>query len=161
MIPTVIGSHPGSPWLADCLKTIPTGRPVKVHHDGGYELAALRFACRYYDRFLFLQDSTEVLHPLFWDIIDTAPSTWLFGGPPMYLAVYNRNDIEAAIPDAPLTMDKSSSIAWEGELAKRITYGTLWPDVSDATGRFEERHGRNNLVLENQYLRKWKGSWGQ
>jgi len=159
--PLVIGSHPGSPWLSDLLKTIPSGRDVRVHRDGGYEIAALRTACRYYDRFVFLQDSTQVLHPDFWDIIDGSSPAWLFGGPPMYMGVYNRNQLELAIPDAPAVMDKASSIAWEGALSDRLPYTALWPEVTDATGRFEERHGRNNLVLENKYLRKWKGSWGQ
>lgn len=159
--PVVVGSFPDSPWLADCLRTIPARRDVTVHRTGGYEISALRTALRYYDRFLFLQDSTEVLHPEFWDIIDGTSRTWLFGGPPMYLGVYDRNELELAIPDAPESMNKALSIAWEGELPKRLGYPTLWPEVNDATGRFEERHGRNNLVLENKWLRKWKGSWGQ
>lgn len=157
--PVVVGSHPGSPWLADCLKTIPTGRTVKVHRAGGYEIAALRAGCRHYDRFLFLQDSTEVLHPGFWDVIDTCEPSWLFGGPPMYLGVYDRDQLEPAIEDAPLVMDKAWSIAWEGALPKRLNYPTLWPGITDGTGRIEERHGRKNLVLENKYLRKWKGTW--
>lgn len=157
--PVVIGSHPGSPWLSDCLKSMPINRTVKVHRTGGYEIAALRTACRYFDRFVFLQDSTVVLHPTFWDVIDSTEPAWLLGGPPMYMAVYNRDDLAPAIADAPETMDKPSSIVWEGELAKRISYPTLWPEVIDAAGRIEERHGRRNLVLENRYLAKWKGTW--
>jgi hypothetical protein len=158
--PVLVGSHPGSPWLKDCLKTIPKGRTVKVHRTGGYEIAALRTGIRHFDRFLFLQDSTEVLDPAFWEIIDTTPSTWLFGGPPMYLGVYYSDELWQAISDAPEVMTKQWSITWEGALPKRLShYGCLWPEVSDATGRQEERYGRNNLVLENRYLRKWKGTW--
>lgn len=157
--PVVIGTHPGSPWLADCLKSIPLHRPVKVHREGGYEIAALRTACRYYDRFLFIQDSTQVLHPLFWDLIDTTPPTWLFGWPPMYMGVYNRADLEPHLSDAPATIDKATSIAWEVELAHRLGYPYLWPDVRDATAVPEERHGRANLRLSNGFFAKWKGSW--
>lgn len=157
--PVLIGSHPGSPWLADCLKSIPKGRTVKVHRKGGYEIAALRTACRYFDRFLFLQDSTAVLHPDFWDVIDTTPTAWLFGGPPMYMAVYNRVDLEPVLADAPPVMDKASSIHWECVLADRMNLPVLWPEVTDASGRIEERHGRRNLVLDNRYLAKWKGTW--
>lgn len=156
----VVGSHPGSPWLADCLKTIPKNRAVTVHETGGYEIAALRTGISHYDRFVFLQDSTEVLDAAFWDIIDNTTPTWLFGGPPMYLGVYHRNELEQAITDAPEVMDKPLSIAWEGALPKRLNLGCLWPDVTDATGRHEHRHGRDNLVLENHYLRKFKGTWG-
>lgn len=157
--PVVVGSHPGSLWLAECVKSIPDGRTVKVHRTGGYEIAALRTACRYFDRFLFIQDSTTVLHPEFWDVIDTTERGWLFGGPPMYMGVYQRDDLEPAIEDAPAVIDKAWSIAWEGALPKRLNYPTLWPDVTDAVGRLEDRHGRTNLVLENRYFRKWKGTW--
>lgn len=159
--PVVIGSHPGSPWLADCLKTIPATRKVRVHRAGGYEIAALRTATRWRARFVFLQDSTQVLHPDFWDIIDNTEPTWLFGGPPMYMAVYQRRHLTTPLEQAPEKMDKLSSIRWEGELQERIHYPTLWPEVNDATGYHQERHGRMNLVLENTYLRKFKGNWGQ
>ena len=37
----------------------------------------------------------------------------------------------------------------------------LFSDFTDrhARGRKEERYGRVNLVLENQYLIKYKGTW--
>lgn len=163
MIPVVIGSHPDSPWLVDCIKSLrQQHRQIKIHNAGGYELNALRTGLRYFDRFLFLQDSCEVLHPTFWDVIDGLEGgAWLFGGPPMYLGVYNRDELQTALEDAPDIVDKRTSIRWEGELPQRLNYPVIWPDVTDATGRFKERHGRNNLVLENRYLRKWKGNWGQ
>lgn len=157
--PVVVGTYPGSPWLTDCLKSIPLGRPVKVHRTGGYELSALRTACRYYDRFLYLQDSTQVQHPLFWDIIDATQPTWLFGWPPMYLGVYSRTDLEPILAKAPTIVDKATSIAWEVELVNRLNYPYLWPDVRDAGGHLEERHGRTNLRLSNRFLSKWKGTF--
>lgn len=160
MLPVVIGSNPERiGWLADCLETIPYDRPLMVHRSGGYEIAALRAACQHYDRFLFIHDSTVILDEAFWGIVDTTGPAWLFGGPPMYMAVYDRDDLLPALDDAPQLMDKASSIVWEGELAKRLQYPTLWPEVTDATGRIEHHHGRRNLVLENSYLRKWKGTW--
>lgn len=157
--PVVIGSRPGSPWLADCLTSIPPDRDVKIHHTGGYEIAALRTACRHYDRFLFLQDSTQVLDPAFWDLIDTTPPTWLFGWPPMYMAVFHREDLAPVLAEAPDVMTKESSIVWERDLTDHLGYPYLWPEVVDTTGRIERRHERTNLVLETPYLRKWKGTW--
>lgn len=138
-------------------------RRVLVHTDGGYEITALRTGITNFPRFLFLHDSCEVLHPDFWTIIDITTPTWLFGGPPMFLAVYDSKDLDRALEDAPYGYDitKATSIAWEGELPKRLPYPTLWPEVTDATGHIQERHGRTNLVLENRLLRKWKGNWGQ
>lgn len=159
MIPTVIGSHPDSPWLPDLLRSISPGRPVHVHRGGGYELTALRAGIERFDRFLFLQDSTIVRSPLFWDVIDTAGDTWLFGHPPMYMGVYTSRRLRRALRSAPKAPDKEASIAWEVELAARLPMGTLWPDVTDDTGQIEERHGRTNLRLESDLLTKWKGTW--
>lgn len=165
MIPVVIGTNPDRrDWLRDCIASIrrtSKHRRVLIHDAGGYEIAALRTGLKHFRSFLFLHDSCEVLDPDFWGIVDSTSPAWLFGGPPMYLAVYNGGLLEDAIAHAPDTMDKINSIAWEGELPKRLDQPTIWPDVTDATGRIEERHGRPNLVLENRYLRKWKGNWGQ
>ena len=166
MIPVVIGTNPERRnWLDDCLTSIRrTSRPrrrILVHETGGYEIAALRTGAINFRKFLFLHDSCEVLSPHFWNIIDTADPTWLFGGPPMYLGVYDGPRLERAIIDAPSEMTKASSIAWEGELAKRLQHPVLWPDVHDGTGTITAHHGRANLVLENEHLRKWKGNWGQ
>lgn len=163
LLPVVIGTNPErGDWLNDCIASVRATtkrRRVLIHDAGGFEIAALRTGVAHFRRFLFIQDSCEVLHPTFWDVIDSTETAWLFGGPPMYMAVYNRDDLKPAIADAPQTMDKQSSIVWEGELAKRLEYPTLWPDVTDTTGRIEEHHGRKNLVLENRYLRKFKGTW--
>lgn len=163
LLPIVVGTNPErKPWLNDCLASIRRTskyRRVLIHATGGYEIAALRTGIAKFNQFLYLHDSCEILSPDFWDIIDTTPPTWLFGGPPMYLGVYNRQDLEPALTDAPATMTKETSIHWECELPRRIHYPILWPEVTDATGRIEERHGRTNLVLENTYLRKLKGTW--
>lgn len=160
MIPTVIGSNPESVWLRDCLRTIPHYRTIHIHREGGYELSALRAGCTRFDRFLFLQDSTEILHPLFWNTIDTLEtSAFLFGWPGMYLGVYDRTTLRPLLDQAPTHVDKDTSIGWEHRTRHHLAYPTLWPEVTDATGRIEHRHGRRNMVLENGMLRKWKGTW--
>lgn len=163
--PVVVGTNPErTDWLKDCLASIRATshhRRVLIHDKGGYEIAALRTGLANFRRFLFLHDSCEILSHEFWDIIDHSPPIWMFGGPPMYLAVYDGATLEDAIAHAPEEMTKGSSIVWEGELPQRLSLPTLWPEVHDGTGHMEQRHGRPNLVLENEHLRKWKGSWGQ
>lgn len=167
MIPVVVGTNPErGHWLKDCIRSIRATsrhRRVHIHKTGGYELTALRAGVTRFKKFLFLHDSVEVLNPAFWEIIDTTPPAWIFGGPPMYMAVYDSAELVKALEDAPYGRDmtKVLSIYWEGELANRIQYPTLWPEVIDANGRLEEHHGRLNLVLENEFARKWKGNWGQ
>lgn len=165
VVPVVVGTNPErTHWLKDCLTSIRATtrhRRVHVHRTGGFELTALRAGVTRYRRFLFLQDSCEVLDPRFWDVIDATEPAWLFGGPPMYLGVYDSTHLEAAIRDAPANPSKDDAIRWESELGSRLHHLTLWPDVHDGTAHHEHHHGRDNLVLQNRYLRKWKGNWGQ
>lgn len=166
MLPVVLGTHPDrSVWLRDSLRSIRSTtrhRRVLVHEPGGFEIAALRSGAARFKRFLYVQDSCEILTQDFWHIIDalTEPA-WLFGPPGMYLGVYNSRDLIPVLEQAPTTIDKQTSIHWEGRIRELLPYPTLWPEVTDATGTFEERHGRMNLVLRNELLAKWKGNWGQ
>lgn len=166
MLPIVVGTNPErTEWLKDCLASIrrtSSRRRVLIHSDGGYEIAALRTAVKHFSRFVYIHDSCEVLSSDFWDVIDGLDGpAWLFGDPGMYLGVYDRPDLEPVLADAPDPVDKRQSIEWEGRIRSVIHAPTLWPEVTDAAGRLEERHGRMNLVLENRLLRKWKGNWGQ
>lgn len=167
MLPVVIGTNPErGDWLKDCLASIRAtskNRRVLIHRDGGYELTALRVGIERFPKFLFLHDSCEILDRGFWDIVDSSEPTWLFGGPPMYLGIFNSSYLAAAIEDAPYGYDitKRVSINWEGHLPERLSMSTLWPEVHDGTSYMQNRHGRENRVLENMYLRKLKGNWGQ
>lgn len=166
MLPVVIGTNPERRmWLTDCLKSIRATakhRRVLIHDTGGFEITALRTGIATFDRFLFLHDSCEILTPTFWETVDNSDPAWLFGGPPMYLGIYDSINLAPAIEDAPQVMTKQWALAWEGALPERLPMPTLWPDIIDATGRYEERHGRTNLILEKPgMLRKFKGHWGQ
>lgn len=167
MIPVVVGTHPDrTAWLRDCLKSIRTTtrrRRVLVHHTGGYELAALRAGIQKFDRFLFIHDSVTILHPEFWQAIDNfGGPAWLTAPPPMHLGIHDRTQLQPVLESYPLEVDKRMSITTEGELPLRLNYGTIWPEITDATAlRREERHGRDNLVLGNHLFEKHKGNWGQ
>ena len=159
MLPILIGSHPNSHWLPECLESIrnTTPRPVLVHEDGGYEPFALRKGLGW-GRFLFLQDSVQILSPAFWDVIDSLGPTWLFGHPPMFMGVFDSTDLIPHLPTGPV--DKETSIALETELSHTLGYPYLWPDVRDGNAlRREIKHGRDNLVVGNDLIVKWKGTF--
>lgn len=158
MLPVVIGSHPDSPWLTECLEAVQatTTREVVVHADGGYEPAALLTGCSRFDRFIFLQDSVTILSPQFWDVVDGYQTAWLSGWPPMFLGVHTAGIAEHLTG----SVDKAEAIRLEAHLPTVLDYPTIWPNVTDRTAlRREVKHGRENLVLGNELWEKHKGTW--
>lgn len=160
MLPVVVGSHPDSPWLADCLTCIrgTTERELLVHGDGGYEPAALRTAVEHFDRFIYLQDSVTILSPTFWNEIGEEPC-WFAGHPPMFLGIYDSTTLAPLLPTGRVT--KEESINLETSLSLILHHTTIWPTVTDHTAlRREHRHGRDNLVLGVPGVwEKLKGTW--
>ena len=165
MIPVVIGTHPDrSMWLEDCLTSIKATsspkREVFVHRTGGYEPAAIRSGCSKFEQFLFIHDSVTILQEEFWEIIDASGPAWLAGWPPMFLAIYNRADVQMHLPLDEVT--KQGACNLEGSLPSVVPMTTIWPDITDQTHlRMEERHGRLNMILGNHLWEKAKGNWGQ
>lgn len=156
----VIGTDPDrAGWLEDCLATIPRDRQVLIHYPGGYEIAALRTGCGTFDRFLFLPDSTEILTPNFWPVVDAHDTAWLFGWPGCYVGIYTTDTLRPFLDTAPDRVDKEEAIRWETRIRDALKYPTIWPDIADRRGRIEDRHGRTNLVIGNEHIRKWKGTW--
>jgi hypothetical protein len=82
----------------------------------------------------------------------------------MYLGVYDRRTLrQVGIPEVH---DKATAIRLETEWTRLYCEAAgpvrvLFPDLADrnAVG-IEHRNGRDNLVLRNGSLTKWKGTWG-
>lgn len=166
---TAIGSSPDRQgWLADCSASL--GRSYIAVVNYGFELNKIRWVMdnTKLDRFLFLQDSWQVKSPAFWDLLDQFEGSvaltrdpYFFG---CYAGVYERHIIERV--GVPSVKDKAHSILLEIDWHRRyVEVGgepkVLFPELTDANAtRIVERHGRQNLVLENEFVVKWKGTWG-
>lgn len=154
-------------WLAQCLASMGS-REVRVISSGAYELGKLSTIYWYHggDRFLFLQDSVEVLSEAFWDRLEEFPnSVGLLPNPApfgCYMGVYERKHLKDFV--WPVMRSKEDSIEhetrWTSIYAERAgEVPIMFPELTDQSGRTEVRFGRNNLVLENEMFRKWKGTW--
>lgn len=165
LTPVVVGTHPDrTDWLDDCLASIRATstkrRKILVHETGGYEPAGILTGCATYNRFLYIHDSVTILSKDFWQTIDNSGPAWLAGHPPMFLAIYDAHTVAPLMPTGKVS--KREAISLESNLPSALTMPTIWPDVSDATAlRHEVKHGRDNLVLGNDYFLKHKGNWGQ
>lgn len=160
-------------WLADCLGSIREPDVTVAYSQTDGELGAIRMI---YDgtrwpRWVMLQDSCVVLDQALFRLVDEVGGPALLAPQPcMYLAIYERKALdEIGIPRVPAGADRSSAIRHEldfmgayVEASQRLGLDcpVLFPDFDDAHAvRREERHGRLNLVLQNEYLTKYKGTW--
>ncbi len=154
-------------WLTDCLKSFKT-IPVTIRSDYGFELGKIKWAYENtnWDRFWFLQDSVVIKDPKFlqdgWDLqtsVALSNCPVQFG---MYMGIYSRKTLDRlTIPRVSTKEDSIRyEVEWHNEYRNYEAFPTMFPQFSDHNAKgTEERHGRINLVLENDYLIKYKGTW--
>lgn len=159
----VIGTYKGREnWLADCLDSLKGyERYPVIACDVPWELGVIGWAYPRFDEFLFLQDSV-IVKQLDWidEVFDCPKSVSLCHNPFfMYLGKYTRKDLDKV--ELPDVSNKREAVEHEGSWTKYYASLcnpiTLWPLVD--TDIFVEKHGRKNMVLENEYIVKYKGTW--
>jgi len=162
----VIGSHPNSPWLHDCLASMPTGYDIYVFASGGYELGAIRQAHEFtrLESFLFLQDSVVLKSHEWLKDLSWRQSIALCGCPATYgsfLGIYQRRYLD--IVGTPLTRTKREAVDRERDWTEAYIRAAgnvpvLFNDLADNESR-EIRHGREVMRIENEFLVKFKSCW--
>ena len=166
----VIATTPGrEQWLQQCLASIK--HPVLVLSDFTFELGKINwiFNNTKIDRFMFLQDSVVIKNQSLFDLllkdkgsISLTNDPCMYG---MYLGVYERQILEKI--EIPVPKTKAESIAyelsWTDNYCKAARNVRLaFTDFSDSRSKRKQvLFGRENLVLENDFLIKYKGNWGQ
>ncbi len=174
MIPVVVSTGVDrTDWLRDCLASLTPERVTIARPRTGGELGAIKMIheSTHWSRWLLIQDSCLVLDEGFWDLVGSwAGPALLCPRPSMYMAIYERRVLEQMdIPDVAAGLDRGVSIHYETEWMDRYVWTAetlgmevpvLMPDFTDANAQRTEFHnGRLNLVLENKFLRKYKGTW--
>ena len=135
-----------------------------------WELGKIKFIHETYrpERFLFLHDSVEILDDSFFDLIEkTTGSVALFSDPVpfgMFMGVFERKVLDQVPLWQPTSKESSAraELLWTTRYARAAQpYTVLFPEVCDRNAeRVIERFGRENLMLENKLIRKYKASWG-
>ena len=166
----VVATTPGrEDWLQQCLSSIK--RPVLVLSDFTYELGKINwlFHNTKIKRFLFLQDSVVIKNQNLFDLLDDGHGSISLTNDPcmygMYLGIYERQILEQV--EIPIPESKSEAISYEltwtesyCQKAKNVRLAFTNLNDKMATSKIM-LFGRENLVLENEYLIKYKGNWGQ
>lgn len=139
-----------------------------------YEMGAIRAMHNLteYSQFFLLQDTFEILdNSIFYKLFEEEPykdrSVQYGRHFQMYLGKFKREILDRFSSSntwPPMPKTKGDSIWLEEHFTKK--YKAFDPatiefnhNFADQGGKQEEHFGRNNLVIEDQYLRKWKGTW--
>lgn len=134
----------------------------------GFELAKLKWVLENttLTRFLFLQDSVTVSEALYVRLSDFTGSVAFLSDPVpfgCYLGVYEREILEkVGIPNICSKREAVEAEIWwtKAYCEAAGDVPVLFPDLSDRNAkRHSIRHGRENLVIENECLTKYKGTW--
>lgn len=162
----VIATTPGrEEWLANLLKSFGDYRDYKIMiiSDHSYELGKIKFVMEHtdIDEFVLLHDSCEIKDTgvfalMFNNKYSVAFSRDFF----MYMGKYQRWYLK--LMDIPYVVTKRQSVEQErtfNEQYALITpYEILEPQLIDKYV-FEEKFGRTNMVVENKWIKKYKGTW--
>jgi|SRR3990167_2183469 len=169
----LIVTHPDNTCFFDNLILSIAGYdkyPVRVHRNDKtndtFELGALKSCLKEtdWDEILLLQDSCEIKDARLFDEVfeKNAGKSVAIGYKFLhYLGKYRREILEKMeIPDTP---NKEASIFFESKFNNDyMALETELVTISNSlhhSSLFEQKCGRLNMKLENEFLIKWKGTW--
>lgn len=140
--------------------------PIVILSDFTYELGKINFIHKMtcITEFFLLQDSLEIKDPsIFEKGFTYAGSVAWDAGLKSYLGKYRREILDKC--HIPLPKTKMDSVVFEESfnyeyLAKEPKKWVLHDDFCHSTV-FEEKLGRTNMVLEDEYLKKYKHIWNR
>lgn len=158
-------------WLKDLINSMEgCVYPYKVHYTNDFELSSVKWAMENtdWDEILFFPESTVIRDLALFDKIfkdNEGKSVSICSDPvvgAMYLMKYRR----AILKDMEIPIAKSKRQAVELEVtfnpnyAKKDETVVLFPEIKHSND-FVHKYGRMNMIMGNEYIARFKGSWGQ
>lgn len=140
-----------------------TGETFLLRSDDGWELGALKTALEFtdWDEIFLMQDTVEVKDNSVWKTIfedNELRDVSVFDRYLCYLGKY----IRGRLPPIEVPVDKRDAVEmesrWNGEYLKGSDVLTLSPGMRDSNV-FVEKFGKRRMVIENDWFRKYKGTW--
>ena len=118
---------------------------------------------------MFLQDSVVVKDEKLFDLLYNDKGSIALTNDPsmfgMYMGIYER--VHLSKIEIPIPKSKSEAIGYEISWTKNYCQAAknvrvAFSDFTDSKSKRKETvFGRLNLVIENDFLIKYKGNWGQ
>ncbi len=149
-----------SDWAKQCYDSLKgVSYPIIILDQFDYELGKIKWIYENttLEEFLFLQDSVVIKDISFIEDLMTKDGSVSFSKRPffMYLGKYSREDLERV--GIPEVKNKKDAVFHEANWGKQITDKFLF-ELND-TNIFREHLGRMNMVIENEFLIKYKHIW--
>ena len=160
-----------SDWLGELLPTLDTIYPIILTNHWGWQIDSVRktFEKTDYDEIFFLNETMIVKNNSVWDIIfkENQGKTVAFAEKlQMYLAKYLRKYVDQTT--FPKVNTRREDVI-RGEDEWNHQYMTLdsnivWiQPITDVNPQFpenfEHKFGRKNMIVQNDYFKKWKSAW--
>lgn len=166
----IIHHRGNSLWLNDLLNSLHTHYPIIITNHDGWMIDGVRkiFETTDFDEVFFLNESMIVKDNSIWDMVFqeyegrsvTVGDKYL-----MCLGKYLRKYMDKTY--FPMNVRNKRDDVHLGEFGWNRQYMNVDPNfltidiMTDTFEEFEEKHGRRNMVLENQYFKKWKATWAE
>jgi hypothetical protein len=164
----VVGTSPGREnWVKQCLESL--SRESLVVSGFGFDLGTISFVLRHttVERFVYLQDSVQILDDQVFDIIENTPGPNCLLHQPVcygcYLGVYEREHLNKILTIPSFSKEDSIRGEWEWTSAYLKIAGECNHELGAdwQVKGYETSHGRVSQIIETKFLRKYKGDWGQ
>lgn len=163
----IIHKRGPSPWLDDLLESIHTHYPVLITNHDGWMIDGIRktFETTPFEEIFFLNETMIVKDNSIWDMVfeEYEDRSVAVGDKYlMSLGKYLRQYVRKTT--FPVVNNKHDDVML-GEFGWNNEYKSVDPNyiqidpMTDTFLRYEEKHGRKNMILENQYFIKWKSHW--
>jgi hypothetical protein len=166
-----IATTPDSKSLGNLMKSMSgyDKYQILILSDFNYELGKIKFIYDHtnIEEFILLHDSCEVKDTSFIEDVFNNPLSVSFSCSPnnfgSYLGKYQRSVLSKM--DIPIAKSKLDSVNYEETFNLEYEFragkiGFLSPQLVNTT-KFEEMFGKMTMILENDYLIKYKSCWNR
>lgn len=167
----VVGTGEGRrDWIGNFMKYLPEQYkyPLRIVNSKDFELGVIAEVMNDYDEFIFLHDTFEIKSGdlLRFCFEDCQGKSVSFSNHPspfgMYAGKYRREILKRITFEIPRNKEEAveMEITFPNHYAQ-IEYPFFIPNPLSVSDIFEEKFGRMNMILENQWLKKYKGCWNR
>lgn len=159
----VITTHKSTePFLNDLLISLrdckyPIVITYNTNQDNQYEMRGLKLGMSLFDEFIYLQDTIEIKDQELFDILFSKKGMYSIS--PRFLMYIGKYDSKELMNyNLPSVSNKYEAVMGEAWLRDNVLSECFDQTFIDGNN-FEFKHGRKNMVLENKYLKKYKGTF--